>query len=161
MSDKNEGLNDRLARKKRVQRMKTGLVWFFITWLLAQTLISITLIAKVHSLQEQIDIITENTIRSQQVEQKENQTLSSKDALESATGKESNNGESADQIRLSAKNAGQVMAGADQIKKAEKQRMHSDCMPPLCNFPIQLHRLFIFSACQKESCLYMILIQNI
>ena len=126
MSDKNEGLNDRLARKKRVQRMKTGLVWFFITWLLAQTLISITLIAKVHSLQEQIDIITENTIRSQQVEQKENQTLSSKDALESATGKESKNGESADQIRLSAKNAGQVMAGAVQIKKAEKQTETKD-----------------------------------
>ena len=34
--------------------------------------ISVTLIAKVHSLQEQIDIITENTIRSQQVDQQEN-----------------------------------------------------------------------------------------
>lgn len=133
MSDKNEGLNDRLARKKRVQRMKTGLVWFFITWLLAQTLISITLIAKVYSLQEQIDIITENTIRSQQVDQQENQTPNAGEAYDSITGqvsggKEASDSkeetESADQIRLSAKNAGQVSAGTNQvnqIKKAEKQ----------------------------------------
>lgn len=130
MSDKNEGLNDRLARKKRVQRMKTGLVWFFITWLLAQTLISITLIAKVYSLQEQIDIITENTIRSQQVDQKENQTPNAGEAYDSITGQVSGSKEasdsktgtgSVDQIRLSAKNAGQVAAGAQQMKKAEKQ----------------------------------------
>ncbi len=73
MSDKNQGLNDRLERKKRVQRIKTGMLWLLITWLLALMLISVTLIAKVHSLQEQIDIITENTIRSQQVDQQENQ----------------------------------------------------------------------------------------
>lgn len=73
MNDKNQGLNDRLERKKRVQRMKTGMLWLLITWLLALMLISVTLIAKVHSLQEQIDIITENTIRSQQVDQQENQ----------------------------------------------------------------------------------------
>lgn len=72
MSDKNQGLNDRLERKKRVQRIKTGMLWLLITWMLALMLISVTLIAKVHSLQEQIDIITENTIRSQQVDQKEN-----------------------------------------------------------------------------------------
>lgn len=75
MNDKNEGLNERLERKKRVQRMKTGLIWFLVTWMLALMLISVTLIAKVHSLQEQIDIITENTIRSQQVEQQEHQSL--------------------------------------------------------------------------------------
>ncbi len=73
MSDKNQGLNDRLERKKRVQRIKTGMLWLLITWMLALMLISVTLIAKVHSLQEQIDIITENTIRSQQVDQQENQ----------------------------------------------------------------------------------------
>lgn len=130
MSDKNEGLNDRLARKKRVQRMKTGLVWFLITWLLAQTLISVTLIAKVHSLQEQIDIITENTIRSQQVEQKENRTSNAQEDYDSVVGQTDGSKEdtesvaekeSVDPIRLSAKNAAQVTAGADQIKKAEKQ----------------------------------------
>jgi len=135
MNEKNEGLNDRLARKKRVQRMKTGLVWFLITWLLAQTLVSITLIAKIHSLQEQIDIITENTIRSQQVEQKENQALNSGESFDTASGKESeegHNGETADQktdakvstdqIRLSAKSADQTGAsGTEQIGKAEKK----------------------------------------
>lgn len=120
MNDKNEGLNDRLARKKRVQRMKTGLVWFLITWLLAQTLISVTLIAKVHSLQEQIDIITENTIRSQQVEQQENQAMNPDGSYDSAAGKSGT-----DQIHLSAKHADATTqadtSGADQMKKAEKQ----------------------------------------
>lgn len=75
MSKKNQGLDERLTRKKRVQRIKTGLVFFVFTWMLAWMLISVTLIAKVHSLQAQIDTITENMIRSsQQVEQQENQT---------------------------------------------------------------------------------------
>lgn len=86
MSDKNEGLNDRLERKKRVKRMKTGLLWLLVTWMLAQMLISVTLIAKVHSLQEQIDIITENTIRSQQVNQKENHTPNTDRDYQSVTG---------------------------------------------------------------------------
>ena len=53
--------------------MKTGVVLFIVTWMFAWMLISIALIVKVNSLQEQIDIITKNTIRSQQVEQYENQ----------------------------------------------------------------------------------------
>lgn len=77
MNDKNQGLNERLEHRKRIQRMKTGLLWFVFTWMLALMLIEVTLIAKVFSLQEQIDIITENTIRSQQVEQKENQSFHS------------------------------------------------------------------------------------
>ncbi len=132
MNDKNEGLNDRLARKKRVQRMKTGLVWFLITWLLAQTLISLTLIAKVHSLQEQIDIITENTIRSQQVEQKENQSQKSGGAYGAVTGKDSKdrgNAASASVgvagVRLAAKDSddkAQLESDAHGVQKAEKNK---------------------------------------
>ncbi len=132
MNDKNEGLNDRLARKKRVQRMKTGLVWFLITWLLAQTLISLTLIAKVHSLQEQIDIITENTIRSQQVEQKENQSQKSGGAYGAVTGKDSKdrgNAASASAgvagVRLAARDTddkAQLESVAHGVQKAEKNK---------------------------------------
>lgn len=132
MNDKNEGLNDRLARKKRVQRMKTGLVWFLITWLLAQTLISLTLIAKVHSLQEQIDIITENTIRSQQVEQKENQSQKSGGAYGAVTGKDSKdrgNAASASAgvagVRLAARDTddkAQLESDAHGVQKAEKDK---------------------------------------
>ncbi len=132
MNDKNEGLNDRLARKKRVQRMKTGLVWFLLTWLLAQTLISLTLIAKVHSLQEQIDIITENTIRSQQVEQKENQSQKSGGAYGAVTGKDSKdrgNAASASAgvagVRLAAKDSddkAQLESDAHGVQKAEKNK---------------------------------------
>lgn len=132
MNDKNEGLNDRLARKKRVQRMKTGLVWFLLTWLLAQTLISLTLIAKVHSLQEQIDIITENTIRSQQVEQKENQSQKSGGAYGAVTGKDSKDSGNAASasagvagVRLAAKDSddkAQLESDAHGVQKAEKNK---------------------------------------
>ncbi len=132
MNDKNEGLNDRLARKKRVQRMKTGLVWFLLTWLLAQTLISLTLIAKVHSLQEQIDIITENTIRSQQVEQKENQSQKSGGEYGAVTGKDSKdrgNAASASAgvtgVRLAARDTddkAQLESGAHGVQKVEKDK---------------------------------------
>lgn len=74
MDSRNQGLNERLERKKRIQRIKTGLIWLILTWMLALMLVSIVLIFKVNSLQRQIDIITKNTIRSQQVEQKENQS---------------------------------------------------------------------------------------
>lgn len=72
-SNNNQGLNERLAHKKRVQRIKTGIILFVITWMLVSMLISVTLIVKVFSLQKQIDILTENTIKSQQVEQQENE----------------------------------------------------------------------------------------
>lgn len=72
-SSNNQGLNERLAHKKRVQRIKTGIILFVITWMLVSMLISVTLIVKVFSLQKQIDILTENTIKSQQVEQQENE----------------------------------------------------------------------------------------
>ncbi len=130
MSNKNEGLNDRLERKKRVQRIKTGLIWFLVTWMLAQMLISITLIAKVYSLQEQIDIITENTIRSQQIDQQEHQTSGDDDTYGSVTKDSSGSNENslqakggafakesfASQLRLSAKDAKE--ADADQVKQA-------------------------------------------
>lgn len=77
MSNNKQGFNERLARKKRVQRMKTGLILFILTWMLGWMLVSISLIAKVHSLQEQIDILTENTIRSQPIGRQENQTPNS------------------------------------------------------------------------------------
>ena len=112
--------------------MKTGLVWFLITWLLAQTLISLTLIAKVHSLQEQIDIITENTIRSQQVEQKENQSQKSGGAYGAVTGKDSKdrgNAASASAgvagVRLAARDTddkAQLESVAHGVQKAEKNK---------------------------------------
>jgi len=85
-SKKNQGLNERLKRKKRVQRMKTGIILFVLTWMLVCTLISVTLIAKVISLQEQIDILTENTIRSQKVEQQEAQSAGSADMKKADSG---------------------------------------------------------------------------
>lgn len=123
MSDKNEGLNDRLERKKRVKRMKTGLLWLLITWMLALMLISVTLIAKVHSLQEQIDIITENTIRSQQVDQQENHMPNTEKDYESVTGEAVI--DSAGKMILSAK-ASDAAEGADQDNDQDKDNDQGD-----------------------------------
>ena len=88
MNNKNQGLNERLAHKKRIQRMKTGVTVFVLTWMLVWMLVSVTLIVKVQSLQNQIDILTENTIRSQQIGQQQNQAAGSNKVkeYEAATG---------------------------------------------------------------------------
>lgn len=66
MGEKQQGFNERLARKKRVQRMKSGFVLFLLTWMIAWAFVTVSLIVKVNSLQEQMDILTENTIRINQ-----------------------------------------------------------------------------------------------
>ena len=123
MSDKNEGLNERLAHRKRIQRMKTGLVLFIVTWMFAWMLISIALIVKVNSLQEQIDIITKNTIRSQQVEQKENQagkdgSISQADGQMSKEQSSDKDSDSAAVSAMGGENSGYIRMSADHIKKA-------------------------------------------
>ncbi len=85
----NQNLSERLAKKKRVQRLKAGLIVFVLTWMLVGMLISVTLIVKVWSLQDQIDIITENTIRSQQAGRQENQAAMSDNIQEYGTGTDS------------------------------------------------------------------------
>lgn len=77
MDNKNQGLNERLAHKQRIKRMKTGMLLFVLTWMLVCMLVCITLLVKVHSLQDQIDILTESTIRSQQIGQQQNQAAKS------------------------------------------------------------------------------------
>ncbi len=91
-----KGLNERLAHKKRIQRMKTGLIWFLLTWIVAGMAISIALIVKVHSLQKQIDLLTENTIRSQQVNQQENQSGKSNSVHKYAASAQADGGDGKD-----------------------------------------------------------------
>ncbi len=113
MNDKNEGLNERLAHRKRIQRMKTGLILFIVTWMLAWMLISVALIAKVNSLQDQIDIITKNTIRSQQVEQQENQVEKS-GSISQADGKEKSEEEKSGEEKSEEEKSGETKS--DQVK---------------------------------------------
>lgn len=77
MGENQQGLNERLARKKRVQRMKSGFILFIVTWMIAWAVVTVSLIIKVHSLQEQMDILTENTIRTRQIDQQKAKTASS------------------------------------------------------------------------------------
>lgn len=120
MNDKNEGLNERLAHRKRIQRMKTGLILFIFTWMLAWMLISVALIVKVNSLQDQIDIITKNTIRSQQVEQQENQ-VENNGSISQADGKGESEGETEEDDPDAVNNQsseGYVRMSADNMNKA-------------------------------------------
>lgn len=77
MGENQQGLNERLARKKRVQRMKSCFILFIVTWMIAWAVVTVSLIIKVHSLQEQMDILTENTIRTKQINQQKAKAASS------------------------------------------------------------------------------------
>lgn len=92
MGENQQGFNERLARKKRVQRMKAGVILFLVTWMIAWALVTVSLIVKVHSLQEQMDIITENTIRSKQINQQKAKAASS-GQVEQYKASEENKGE--------------------------------------------------------------------
>ncbi len=70
MSDSNkntnapQGLKEQRERRARINRIKVGIVLFFIVLLLACIIIDIVLAARVVSLQEQIDILAEKMIES-------------------------------------------------------------------------------------------------
>lgn len=108
MGEKQQGFNERLARKKRVQRMKAGLVIFLVTWMIVWALATIALIVKVNSLQEQMDIITENTIRSKQINQKKAEAASSGQV---------------EQYKATDENKGEVSKKAAKQKPKEKEDM--------------------------------------
>lgn len=117
MNGNNQELNERLAHRKRIQRMKTGLVWFLATWMLAWMVISVTLIFKVQSLQKQMDILMENTIRSQQVEQKEHKISQADDVQKYETPTESDDETQAGQAHTKA--SSEDGDGADTAESAK------------------------------------------
>lgn len=57
--------------------MKSCFVLFIVTWMITWAVVTVTLIVKVHSLQEQMDILTENTIRTRQINQQKAKAASS------------------------------------------------------------------------------------
>ncbi len=117
MSDKNQNLNEFLMQKKRVQRMKKGLICILLTWLLALMLISITLIVKVRSLQRQIDIITENTIRSQQVGLKELQMGNDTESVQDYSSVSEN--DAIDSQSFKEEDAKQAMSSASDVESGK------------------------------------------
>lgn len=74
MEDKTtNGLKEQRERRKRVNRIKTGIVLTLLIWMLASMILTVTLLCKVFSLQKQIDKLTAASMLSSVVEQGENQ----------------------------------------------------------------------------------------
>lgn len=69
MEDKTtNGLKEQRERRKRINRIKTGIITTILVWMLVSMLLCITLLCKVISLQKQIDTLASSGILSGQVE---------------------------------------------------------------------------------------------
>lgn len=74
MEDKTtNGLKEQRERRKRVNRIKTGIILTMLIWMLASMILIVTLLCRVFSLQKQIDKLTAASMLSSVVEQGENQ----------------------------------------------------------------------------------------
>ena len=68
MEDKaTNGLKEQRERRKRINRMKTGIIATIAVWILVSMILCITLLCKVISLQKQLDTITSNMTMTNQV----------------------------------------------------------------------------------------------
>ena len=76
---KNQGLNERVERKKRVKRLKKAIISFIVLWMFICMLLSIVLMIKVFSLQKQIDVLMESMLRNQQKVSMEEERLNADD----------------------------------------------------------------------------------
>ena len=74
MEDKTtNGLKEQRKRRKRINRMKTGIIATIAVWMLVSMILCISLLCKVISLQKQLDTITSNMTMTNQVAANVNQ----------------------------------------------------------------------------------------
>lgn len=74
MEDKTtNGLKEQRERRKRINRMKTGIIATIAVWMLVSMILCISLLCKVISLQKQLDTITSNMTMTNQVAANVNQ----------------------------------------------------------------------------------------
>lgn len=73
MADKTKiGLKEQRERRKRVNRIKVGIILSIFVWMLLTVVVCVTLLVKVHSLEQQLDIIAKSSIQTDEVDNKEN-----------------------------------------------------------------------------------------
>lgn len=74
MEDKTtNGLKEKRARRRRINRIKTGIITTIVVWMLVSMILCVTLLCKVISLQHQIDRLNAAAVLSGEVQQEENQ----------------------------------------------------------------------------------------
>lgn len=75
MEDKAKaGLQEQRERRKRINRMKTGMFAFVFVWMMISMFICVTLVVKVHSLESRLDTLLENTVSTSQIDTPKNQS---------------------------------------------------------------------------------------
>lgn len=74
MEDKTtNGLKEQRERRRRINRIKTGIITTIVLWMLLSMILCVTLLCKVISLQHQIDRLSAAGVLSGEVQQQENQ----------------------------------------------------------------------------------------
>ncbi len=119
MEDKtNAGLKKQRERRKRVNRMKLGLVMFMLVWMMVSMVVCVTLVIKVYSLERQVGVMAQSSVWTGQVSKQENEAANYQeyDALEST---ENDKGTESlfDRVRLAT---GKTMSSADKSNRAEE-----------------------------------------
>ena len=69
-----KGLKEQRERRKRINRMKTGIITSIFAWMLISIILCVVLLCRVISLQNQIDRLVSSGIVSGKVQQDENQS---------------------------------------------------------------------------------------
>lgn len=76
MEDKTtNGLKEQRERRRRINRIKTGIVTTIVVWMLVSMILCVTLLCKVISLQHQIDRLNAAGVLSGELQQEENQAV--------------------------------------------------------------------------------------
>ncbi len=70
----NAGLKEQRERRKRINRMKTGIIMSIFIWMLVSMILCITLLVKIHSLEAQIDTLTMGQTTTSQIDNPKNES---------------------------------------------------------------------------------------
>ncbi len=81
------GLKGQRERRRRINRMKMGIILSIFVWMLISMMVCVSLLIKVHSLEKQLSEIAQNGIQTNQIDNPENAAANFQeyDELENAT----------------------------------------------------------------------------
>lgn len=75
----NTGLKEQRIRRKRIDRIKMGIVCSVFIWMLISMIVCVILLVKVYSLERKLDVLAQNEVLTRQIEQTENKAANFKE----------------------------------------------------------------------------------
>ena len=79
MEDKTKiGLKEQRERRKRINRMKMGIITSIFVWMLISMVVCVTLLIKVHSLDNRLELLTQKNTQTNQISTPENKAGNNK-----------------------------------------------------------------------------------